>query len=323
MIPATPVNLSVTSLSTDTAAFSWEIDESDLRGFEIWRKRDGEASLLLSNALPAESRSFVDTGLVPGTSYHYSLYAVNLYGKSKPAEIALKTLTIPVLQISLSDYLISEFAFPIFIVNGSGVRTIRIVMSPGADWIISDAIVSSGFTTFVKEIVDGKLTLEVFSESLLTDDATEICVVNAEPSGGAVFEPCPDLSSSRLFDIEGKSINHYTQIDYEVVLRLIGDFNDDGSVDINDLALFVVQYGKQESDLTFDRRYDIGPRTGFSTSPVYSMGELITETPRSIDIFDLAVLAAMYNKRLNNGILEEIETSEQIDGSGLFRIIGK
>ena len=322
MIPAMPLNFSLTSVSTDTAAFSWEIDESDLRGFEIWREKDGEAPSLLNNTLPAESRSFVDTGLVPGTSYHYSLYAVNLYGKSKPAEVTLKTLTIPVLQINLSDYELSEFAFPIFIVNGSGVRTIRIVISPETDWTIGDAIVSSGFTTFVKEIVDGKLTLEVFSGSLLTDEATEICVVYAGPSGGAVFEPYPDLSSSRLFDIEGKPIDHHIQIDYHNVLRLVGDFNDDGAVDVQDLALFVVQYGKEEGDPGFDNKYDIGPRTGFAVSPFYLVGELTIEDPRKIGIFDLAVLAAIYNKKLSDGVLEGVESSN-ISISEFLSIVGR
>lgn len=68
---------------------SWT-DSSDLEtGYNIYRSANGEDFVLASSRIPANSVSWTDTPIVPGTEYTYRIAALNDFGESEYREVSI------------------------------------------------------------------------------------------------------------------------------------------------------------------------------------------------------------------------------------------
>ena len=76
----------------------------------------------------------------------------------------------------------------------------------------------------------------------------------------------------------------------------LGDFNNDGCVDIFDLMALANHYGLDENSVDWIPIYDIGPRTGYTHLTPSSPGELVIETPRKVDFNDLLIEGILYGQ---------------------------
>ena len=90
-----PENLTATAVSTSQINLSWQDKATGEDGYKIERKKDGGPYTTL-DPLPAESESYIDTGLDAGTTYFYKVTAYNtIPAESIPSETSATTLTTP------------------------------------------------------------------------------------------------------------------------------------------------------------------------------------------------------------------------------------
>jgi hypothetical protein len=93
--PAAPSNLSASALSTTQIRFQWTDNSSDETGFRILRKIGPSGAYTTIN-LAANSTSYTDSNLTPGTQYFYKTHAFNAVGSSaSTAEISVTTQSTP------------------------------------------------------------------------------------------------------------------------------------------------------------------------------------------------------------------------------------
>ncbi|TXJ28327.1 MAG: T9SS type A sorting domain-containing protein [Chitinophagaceae bacterium] len=98
-VPAAPSNLLASGASTSRINVTWNDNSTNETGFELYRSNNGNANYVLYTKLPANTTSFVDTGLFANAIHYYKLRAVGVGGNSAyTAEDSAKTdNNIPVL----------------------------------------------------------------------------------------------------------------------------------------------------------------------------------------------------------------------------------
>jgi hypothetical protein len=79
LYPAAPTNLVVTPASGTELDLNWTDNATNETGFEVWSSVNGGPFELIAQ-LPANTTSYADTGLSPGTPFSYFVRAVNSYG---------------------------------------------------------------------------------------------------------------------------------------------------------------------------------------------------------------------------------------------------
>ncbi|MFX4262772.1 stalk domain-containing protein [Pelotomaculum propionicicum] len=90
--PHEPINLVLKAESSSTVKITWEDRSKIETSYKIWRHGLNE---YLPIALPADSSSYTDTGLKPGTEYEYTIYAYNDTSKTRSADLPYFKVTTP------------------------------------------------------------------------------------------------------------------------------------------------------------------------------------------------------------------------------------
>ena len=94
-VPAAPSNLSGSALSTNQIRLQWTDNSSDETGFRILRKIGASGAYTTLTVL-ANSTTYTDNNLAPGTQYFYKAQAYNTVGSSADtAEISVTTQSAP------------------------------------------------------------------------------------------------------------------------------------------------------------------------------------------------------------------------------------
>ncbi len=92
--PAQPLNMQGRSISASQIYLTWQEGQSDIVKLMIERKSNENDAFACVAIVGANTSSYVDSGLAPGTKYFYRVTAINLAGSSEPsAETAATTLT--------------------------------------------------------------------------------------------------------------------------------------------------------------------------------------------------------------------------------------
>lgn len=81
-VPDMPGNLNLQSSVFNTVQIAWSDASSDESGFEIFRKKNGEASFQMIQLVDANQTSFNDSTVSGSTLYYYKIQAVNINGNS-------------------------------------------------------------------------------------------------------------------------------------------------------------------------------------------------------------------------------------------------
>ncbi|MGQ9589532.1 MAG: fibronectin type III domain-containing protein [Planctomycetota bacterium] len=94
-LPAAPSALAAAPTGLDRIELSWLDNADNETGCEIERRGPGDADFVRIAALPADSTSYGDEGLLPGTAYAYRVRAVNEFGASAYSNEAEATTPYP------------------------------------------------------------------------------------------------------------------------------------------------------------------------------------------------------------------------------------
>jgi len=91
--PDAPSGLSAGSPTANSIALSWTDNSSSEASFEVERSLDG-VSWTAALSAPANATSATDSGLAPGTTYQYRVFARNAAGDSATSNVAQATTTL-------------------------------------------------------------------------------------------------------------------------------------------------------------------------------------------------------------------------------------
>lgn len=80
--PAAPTNVSATAIAFDKVNLSWKDNSSNETGFEIYRSMSFTEGYTIVAVTPANVTTYMDSGLLPSTTYYYKVQAINKYGNS-------------------------------------------------------------------------------------------------------------------------------------------------------------------------------------------------------------------------------------------------
>lgn len=110
--PAAPSALTASPLSDTAVLLTWTDNSTDETGFLVERSPDG-AAWQTAGSLPAGTTTAQDTGLVPGTVWHYRVRACSAAGCSEPSPTAVAAPFIYALangEVSVSSTVSGTFA---------------------------------------------------------------------------------------------------------------------------------------------------------------------------------------------------------------------
>jgi len=105
--PSAPGDLSAEVRGADLR-LRWSDDSDNETSYRVYRREDERDFVLLSDGLPADSRSWVDRPVEPGRTYEYAVAAVNDFGESRSEGISV-TVDPPVMPTGEAA---SEFSVP-------------------------------------------------------------------------------------------------------------------------------------------------------------------------------------------------------------------
>jgi len=87
-VPGAPTNLFAIAASATQINLTWDAATGLVDGYRLERSISGQTTPAVPIALAADATSYSDTGLLPGTTYIYVLYAFNAAGDSAPSDQA-------------------------------------------------------------------------------------------------------------------------------------------------------------------------------------------------------------------------------------------
>lgn len=81
-IPAAPTNLTATAISYKRINLTWQHNDPNETGFEIWRSTNPTTGFVTVGNAPANATTYADTAVQANTRYYYNIRAIGLAGES-------------------------------------------------------------------------------------------------------------------------------------------------------------------------------------------------------------------------------------------------
>lgn len=204
-LPVTPSNSRTTLVTTTRIDFAWNDNANNEDKYEILRRIGSGGTYDLIATLPANSTTYSDAGLTPGTLYNYHIRAVNISGYADFTGV--NTQTIPLAPTSLT-------ATP-----GSGVINLAWTGSVGADKYNiyrgtsagSETLLlsNSGGTTYTDTAVSGGVTyfykvtaFNIGGESAFSNEVSASTTGNTPPViNSMTYTPSPVTNNVATFNV--------------------------------------------------------------------------------------------------------------------------
>lgn len=89
--PNPPSNLQASNITATGVTLTWQDNADNEDGYKIARQLESDNSIQLS-PLPANTTTFIDSGLIPGSVYQYTVDAYNIAGPSNGINVVIITL---------------------------------------------------------------------------------------------------------------------------------------------------------------------------------------------------------------------------------------
>src|SRR6266571_299241 len=161
--PAAPSGLTAGAAASSQVNLTWTDNSDNEFAFAVWRQGGGAAFARVA-ALAANTTSFTDTGLTPGTAYTYEVRAINNAGASPwsnqatvalvppaaPSNLAVSSFSAAAVALTWTDNSNNELAFAVWRSAGGGAFA-RIAALPPNSTSYTDTTVSAG-TSYSYEV---------------------------------------------------------------------------------------------------------------------------------------------------------------------------
>jgi len=256
--PAAPTNLQVTNLTTTGVTLTWQDNANNETGYRVSRQLASNNSQL-AGLLAANSTTFTDTGLSPGSPYEYIVAAYNAAGPSAAAVVSFQTLA----------------SAPTGLQARGGGRQVTL------NWAASTG--ASSYNVYRGTTTGGEAATPVathvagtsFTDTGLTAGKTYYYLVTAVDGGGE--GPRGTEASAQAFlpgDANGDGKVDFA--DLVIVARdfgqtnatwSTGDFDGDGKVDFADLVIVARNYGASISAVATTAASAVTPAVTASSGP--------------------------------------------------------
>lgn len=146
--PAAPFSLTALAVSTTRINLNWTDTSSVEDGFVIDKSTDAGSSWFQLDSVGPNIVTFADTGLAPGTIYHYRLYAFNVIGNSPYSNIAFDTtlVILPSAPFNLTALAVSTTRINLNWTDTSSVEDgfkLERSTDAGGNWIQIDSLAAN------------------------------------------------------------------------------------------------------------------------------------------------------------------------------------
>jgi fibronectin type 3 domain-containing protein len=186
--PQAPSNLTAAAQDAGKVHLAWTDNSLDESGFVLERK-DGSSGFALVAALAENSRSYTDTGRLPGHTYTYQVRSVNAGGESDNSNSASVTLSsLPGEPTALTASPVSSSAIRLDWTVGSNSTSTRIERRTDGSFVLVGTV-AQGVNAFVDQGVQAGVTYTYR-------------VLSASPSGESAPSNMVQVSISTLARIK-------------------------------------------------------------------------------------------------------------------------
>ena len=191
-LPGKPTGLTVGAVTPTKIPLSWTAP-TNAGGYSVERAPDVSGSAGTWAAVwSGNVTSYTDTGLTPGTKYHYRVSGINSGGTGAASDsVSGTTAALPVVTITAQNATVTEGSRATFIISRTGYDVERISVL-----VTLTATGDMGITT-------GSRTFTLFT-------GTAPATYNANSTGDAVDEENGSVTARLLTDSDGVIINGYT-----------------------------------------------------------------------------------------------------------------
>lgn len=153
-IPRTPVapsDLVAMAVSSTQINLSWTDNSTDELGFHVERSLDGANFTEIATVNPNVT-TYNDTGLMPGTTYFYRLFAFNNFGSSAASNVAGDTTPVPPIpQFPVINVAPTALDFGSVRATTSAMQTVTITNVGAPDLIVSNITNPTGAFSIVNK----------------------------------------------------------------------------------------------------------------------------------------------------------------------------
>ncbi len=143
-LPDAPSDLTVDMTAQTVITLTWTDNSDNEDGFKIERSLDGSSGWVLVGTVMTDVTTYVDTGLTPGTSYYYRVFAYNADGASAHSSNVIEGTTAAFLAISKTVDTGGLSPVPL-----GGIVTYTIVIRNSGDEIASQVVMSDPLSSLV------------------------------------------------------------------------------------------------------------------------------------------------------------------------------
>jgi alpha-tubulin suppressor-like RCC1 family protein len=135
--PPVASNLTATAVPVNQARLSWTDNSTDETGFKIERSLDGTHFTQIAQ-LSANTTSYLNRGLFPGTTYYYRVRAYKSTGGSAPSNVAVAATPVPSCPMSVAAWGDNSYG------QVTPPRNLTGVVAVGAGYLQSLALMQDG-----------------------------------------------------------------------------------------------------------------------------------------------------------------------------------
>ncbi|MEW6606479.1 MAG: carboxypeptidase regulatory-like domain-containing protein [bacterium] len=153
-LPNPPANLQTTPLSDTQINIRWQDNSPNEDGFEIERKIIPLGTYALIATVGSNTITYIDSGLIPNTTYSYRMRAFNIFGTSNYSNEATATTFLSLYTGTMTGTVINSF-------DGTPIPNAFIEVLPQGTSIVVGSTTTSSDGIYILSVLEGTYTVKI------------------------------------------------------------------------------------------------------------------------------------------------------------------